>query len=405
MNVFVRKAALRKRVVQKIIAVSLGVIIVLSAGVLRVNSVTQVMAVTQDDIDSAKANAENIKNQLESVRNQISELKSQASTTKESINKYDTAITTLDTQLTALGDNITQIENNIKATQENLESAQEDVDNQYEMMKLRIQFMYEHGTQSYLSMILESESVGDLLNKAEYISKISAYDRDMMLRYQETVAYVEQTKQALEEEYALLQEQKSELDTQKEEYQQLVATRESEYKTLTSQLSTANSLEKQLTTDLSELEDQVSKMEKEMAAAGNPTVTGTGKFMWPTTSTRITSDYGDTSDRSSPHKGVDIGAVKIGVWGDPIYAADSGTVTIATLNATAGNWIWIYHGDGLYSVYMHCASLKVSVGDTVTKGQVIATMGSTGNSNGAHLHFGVRLNGSYVNPWNYVSKP
>jgi murein DD-endopeptidase MepM/ murein hydrolase activator NlpD len=127
--------------------------------------------------------------------------------------------------------------------------------------------------------------------------------------------------------------------------------------------------------------------------------------MWPTTSTRITSDYGDTSDRSSAHKGVDIGAVKIGVWGDPIYAADSGQVTIATFSATAGNWIWIYHGNGLYTVYMHCSSLKVSVGDTVTKGQVIATMGSTGNSSGAHLHFGVRLNGAYVNPWNYVSKP
>jgi murein DD-endopeptidase MepM/ murein hydrolase activator NlpD len=226
----------------------------------------------------------------------------------------------------------------------------------------------------------------------------------MMTRYQETVAYVEQTKQDLEDEFALLQEQKEELDTQKEEYQALAAQRESEYATLTSQLTTASNLQTQLTTDLSELEDTVKKMEEEMAAQ-NLTVASTGVFMWPTTSTRITSDYGDTADRSSGHKGIDIGAVKIGVWGDPIYAADGGQVTIATFSSTAGNWIWIYHGNGLYTVYMHCSTLLVSVGDTVTKGQQIATMGSTGNSTGAHLHFGVRLNGAYVNPWNYVSKP
>ena len=123
--------------------------------------------------------------------------------------------------------------------------------------------------------------------------------------------------------------------------------------------------------------------------------------MWPTVSRRITSDYGDTEDRSSGHKGIDIGATTPGVSGDAIYAAASGTVTLATYSSSAGNWIWIYHGNGLYTVYMHCSALLVSVGDTVSQGQTIARMGSTGNSTGAHLHFGVRLNGSYVNPWNY----
>jgi murein DD-endopeptidase MepM/ murein hydrolase activator NlpD len=398
------KNFMRKGVLYKMTAVALGAVLAVSQCVLVSNRTTEVFGITQDEIDDTKSQAESIKNQLQEVKNQISSLKAQANTTKESINKYDTAISTLDAQLYALNDNIEKIEANIQSTQESLEAAQADVNSQYEMMKLRIQFMYEHNTEGYLALILESESIGDLLNKAEYISQISSYDRDMMTRYQETVAYVEQTKQDLEDEFALLQEQKEELDTQKEEYQALAAQRESEYATLTSQLTTASNLQTQLTTNLNDLEDQVKKMEAEMAAQ-NPTVSGTGVFMWPTTSTRITSNYGDTEDRSSPHKGVDIGAVKIGVWGDPIYAADSGQVTIATMNATAGNWIWIYHGNGLYTVYMHCSTLLVSVGDTVTKGQQIATMGSTGNSNGAHLHFGVRLNGAYVNPWNYVSKP
>lgn len=400
MNKYIRRLYLRK-----IPAILLCFVIMVSSNVLVVNNVMEVYGITQEEIDSAKADSEKIKQQLENIRNEIKNLKAQANTTKESLNKYDNAISTLDTQLSALGDNITQIEDNIKATTESLEAARQDVDNQYEMMKLRIQFMYEHNTESYIALMLKSESVGDLLNKAEYITKISAYDRDMMIRYQETVAYVEQTKQNLENQYALLQDQKAELDVQKAEYQQLASEREAEMTKLTSLLGQASSQEKQLSTDLSEFEDTIKKMEEQMKAQGNPAVSGTGKFQWPTPSTRITSDWGDKEDRSKPHQGIDIGAKVRGVWGDPIYAADSGQVTISTFSSSAGNWIWIYHGDGLYTVYMHCSSLKVSVGDTVQKGQQIATMGSTGNSTGAHLHFGVRLNGTYVNPWNYVSKP
>lgn len=396
---------MRKLCRRRIITIVMCIVMAACAVVYNLADACDVYAVTQEEIDKAKSDAEQIQQQLESISSQIKSLQAQANTTKESINNYDKTITSLDTQLYELENNITTIEENIEATQENLETAQQEVEEQYEMMKLRIQFMYEHNTEGYLSMILQSESIGDLLNKAEYITKISEYDKDAMEKYQETVAMVAATKQNLEEEFALLQEQKDELDTQKGQYEALQAQRQSEMNKLTSQISSSNELKNTLTTNLAELEDTVQKMEEQMKAQGNPSVVGTGKFLWPTTSTRITSNYGDTEDRSKPHQGIDIGAVKIGVAGDAIYAADSGQVTIATLNATAGNWIWIYHGDGLYTVYMHCSSLLVSVGDTVTKGQVIARMGTTGNSSGVHLHFGVRLNGSYVNPWNYVSKP
>ena len=129
-----------------------------------------------------------------------------------------------------------------------------------------------------------------------------------------------------------------------------------------------------------------------------------GAFKWPTVSTRITSPYGDTEGRTSPHQGIDIGAVVRGVSGDPIYAAADGKVVISQFSSSAGNYIMIYHGNGLYTRYLHASSLLVSVGTYVTKGQTIALMGTTGNSDGVHLHFDVRLNGSVVNPWNYLSK-
>ncbi|MDD6844000.1 MAG: peptidoglycan DD-metalloendopeptidase family protein [Clostridia bacterium] len=395
---------MRKKLICKITAVILCFVFLISSDVWVLNGVTEVYGVTQDEINDAKANAEQIEKQLAEVRQQISELKSQANNTKAYIDKFDSLISNLDLQLYELGNNITLIEENIKSTQEKLDAAQEDVKNQYNMMKLRIQFMYENNTESYFALMLKSESVGELLNKAEYISSISAYDRDMMIRYQETVSYIDKTKTELEEQYALLKDQESELDTQKAGYASLQEQRVQEMAKLNGQLTTASNLENQLSTDLSEYEDQIKKMEEEMKAQ-NPAISGTGIFMWPTPSTRITSDYGDTEGRTSPHKGIDIGAQKRGVSGDPIYAADSGEVTISTFSSSAGNWIWIYHGNGLYTVYMHCSSLLVKKGDTVTKGQQIARMGTTGNSTGVHLHFGVRVDGNYVNPWNYVSKP
>ena len=102
------------------------------------------------------------------------------------------------------------------------------------------------------------------------------------------------------------------------------------------------------------------------------------------------------------HIGIDIGATKPGVWGDPIYAADGGRVVRAEYNWSAGNWLWIDHGNGLYSIYMHCSQFLVPVGQTVNRGDTIALMGSTGESTGAHLHFSVRYGGTYVNPWGYL---
>jgi len=98
------------------------------------------------------------------------------------------------------------------------------------------------------------------------------------------------------------------------------------------------------------------------------------------------------------HNGVDLACAE----GTPIYATRSGVVTIAEEGATAGFYVQINHGDGYRSVYMHMTHYIVSVGDYVSAGQVIGYVGSTGLSDGNHLHFGISYNGTYVNPMEYI---
>ena len=88
--------------------------------------------------------------------------------------------------------------------------------------------------------------------------------------------------------------------------------------------------------------------------------------------------------------------------GTSILAAKEGKVVTSTYSTSAGNYVMINHGDGLYTVYMHASKLCVSVGDQVTQGQKVAEVGSTGFSTGPHLHFSVIINGTYVNPELYL---
>ena len=122
----------------------------------------------------------------------------------------------------------------------------------------------------------------------------------------------------------------------------------------------------------------------------------------PCNYTKLTSPFGyrdaPTEGASTFHQGVDLA----GPQGTPIVASRSGTVTIAKYSNSAGYYVTINHGDGFSSVYMHMTSYTVSVGQKVSQGQLIGYMGSTGISTGPHLHFGIALNGTYVNPAYYV---
>ena len=152
-------------------------------------------------------------------------------------------------------------------------------------------------------------------------------------------------------------------------------------------------------TDVQEKVDEVIEQKEEQERIdAMPDVNGIKLATAPITGT-ITSRYGVSSSiRSSRHTGLDIAAAK----GTPIKVVSDGTVTFAKYNGSYGNLVKVDHGNGVETWYAHTSKMYVKVGEQVKAGDVIAAVGSTGNSTGPHLHFEIRINGEHVNPQLYL---
>lgn len=288
--------------------------------------------------------------------------------------------------------------------------------------------MYESGSDGYVSAIFNAKSIGDFLSQSEYIEKISKFDSELFSRFVETRNETEIKRTVMEskvEEIAGLQE---EALAEKEALKSLKSSKKSEMNKLTSAISATDSkvrtfhekvaeAERKVENLLLEKQREIEKREAarrnaEAAAGGTPADPATDSYAGNTAGLRwplrvpgeISSKFGartsPTAGASTNHQGIDI-AVSAGT---PIVAAGDGEVVTASYSASAGNYVMIYHGNSLYTVYMHAARLAVSEGTTVKQGDVIAYVGSTGISTGAHLHFGISINAVYVDPLNYVSQ-
>lgn len=358
-------------------------------------------------LNEAEQEREDLEQKLKEAKDVIAELKQSRDHTEENLKELNSQLLDISEQITSLENQLEQKNIEILNTKEQLEEAQETEKQQYEDMKLRIQFMYENSYTSYLNLILQAEDIPTLLNSVEYVSEIQRYDREKLEEYNRITEYIAQTEAKLEQEYAELGEMKASVEQQKADVAALMQEKEQELAALAEDIEKAQSEEDYYEAELqaqNELIAEIRRIEAEKAAAGiSDQPYAGGAFLWPCPgSSRVTSDYGNrpspVSGASTNHKGIDIGAPE----GTDIVAASSGTVTAASYSSAAGNYVMVAHGGGVYTVYMHASALLVSPGQEVSGGQVIAKVGNTGISTASHLHFGVSLNGSYVNPWSYL---
>ena len=366
-------------------------------------------------VDTAKKEKETMEKGLSDAKKMLQSLEEMKSSVENHVEQLDTQLGGVNEQLTELEvklqDKILQVEH----TQLEIVEAKKIEEKQYEDMKVRIKYMYEQGNTQYVELFIESESMADFLNKADYITSISKYDRDMLTEYEETRKAVEELEQKLIKEQQELEVQQQETKNKISAIELLVSTKEAELETVTGQIASKEDLIREYEADLEEqnrvieeLEAAVRRAEEAEKQSGTNGGTGRqtydgGTFAWPCPGyTRISSEFGN---RMHPtlgvvkfHNGIDMAAPA----GTDILAAYDGTVISADYNSSMGNYVMIAHGDSLYTIYMHASALYVSTGDKVSKGDVIAAVGTTGRSTGNHLHFGVRLNGEYVNPRDYI---
>ena len=352
--------------------------------------------------------AEDIKNDLVKDRNEIN----------DAVKELDGQIQDVSTSLDQVTELLEEKESQLEETSARLIQARQDAADQYESMKIRIKFMYEKGTMDFIQILLGAGSFSEMLNKAEYIEQLSAYDRSMLDMYEQTKEEMSVLESELEVQQEALSQTKSQVESKKQEIEGLMSekTRQlqeynSEIKNKEEAIQEYEEMIKEQDATIRELEAAAEAARKRQQAAlaadsvsGNSAIVYSGgTFAWPAPSyTRISDDYGNrihpTLGIEKFHNGIDMAAPA----GSPILAAADGEVVAAAYSATMGNYIMIDHGSGIYTIYMHASALYVSTGSRVKKGSKIAAVGSTGRSTGAHLHFSVRANGSYVNPWSYL---
>jgi murein DD-endopeptidase MepM/ murein hydrolase activator NlpD len=365
----------------------------------------------QAQIDSAKKERESMQSNLSDMKALKEQLENDKSSLQDYVTKLDSSLNDIQAKIDELKQKITDKEAAIDKEEAELKEAQSVQEAQYEAMKKRVQFMYEKGDGYILEEILTAGSFGDMLNRASYINELSAYDRKKLEEYREQTELVKVTKEALEAERETLNQAKSDEETEESNMQSLISAKSEQINGLEGDISNKEQsiaeyqqeIEQENST-ISALEAAVAAEKAKLAASQQRHYSG-GIFTWPAPSyTSITSEFGYRihpiyGDRRF-HSGLDMAAP----YGSPILAAYDGNVVAAGYNSSMGNYVMIDHGDGLYTIYMHASSLAVSTGASVTAGQQIASVGSTGASTGPHLHFSVRLNGHYVNPWSYLGK-
>ena len=352
-------------------------------------------------LKSGKTDIEKLKKELEQSRNNltvyVTQLDEQLSVIQEKIEQYNTMIT--------------EKEQEIEETTQELEEAVRQQEEQYEAMKNRIKFMYEKGDTFYLELLFTSGGFADMTNKADYIESLSRYDRDKLQEYIATKEYVMLCKEELEAEKEVLAEAKEAVEEEEKSISVLITEKEQQIMAVTSDISTQEAAIREYEAMIAQENAEIAALEKAVAEErarleaenAKARVYNGGMFAWPCPGyTRISDEYGN---RIHPilgvqqfHNGLDMAAP----GGTAILAAYDGDVVGAAYNNSKGKYIMIDHVSGLYTIYMHCSSLYEYKGQTVTKGQKIAAVGSTGRSTGNHLHFSVRQSGSYVNPWNYL---
>lgn len=357
---------------------------------------------TDASVDKARKDAAEAAKNRKEAQKILDSLREAKNSLEDYVVQLDKSLNEIQIEISHLEQNQKELEESIQLTQDNLKLAQTAQEDQYEAMKQRIQMVYESGNKRYLDVLLTATSMTDMMNKTEYVAQVSLYDYNILKELKTAKEQVANLKMKLDKDLESNEALQKEVNEQKATMEALVDEKNAQIAQYKTSIAGQEEEVAKYTRAQAEAEGIIAAAEQSASSSATSTYTG-GIFTWPVPGyNQITSYFGGrdapVAGASSNHKGIDIACDT----GACVVAASSGTVIVATYNYAEGNYVCIDHGGGVVTVYMHNSSLAVSVGETVVAGQTIAYAGSTGVSTGPHCHFGVRVDGTYVDPLTYL---
>lgn len=415
--------SVQSRMVKRILSIVLSLVFIFG---------TSTMAFAEDT-SALKAKKEKIQQQINDAQSKIDSLASEKKKTQEYIAALDSKIQLLQDEIDVVQADVNEIQSNINKVEEKIRQTEDDIkslqkqidkkqkefDKTFDEYCQRLRAIYISGNATNLEVLLTSTDISSILTRSQMIKSVSQKDSSTLDKLMTKMEEIEKGKADLEKKNIELNESKDKLVEERAVLQSNLDKINASKSELDSKVSEANALIRKLNSETAEYQEaiesdrsKVAEVERQIQAAyaaasraqtgsmGGSSGDGShsGALGYPTGYRSISAGYPNYSS-GRYHGGVDFPCPS----GTAVYAAAGGTVIAAlNLNYSYGHYIIIDHGNGLSTLYAHNTTLMVSVGEQVSKGQQIAASGSTGNSTGPHCHFEVRVNGSRVNPMNYL---
>ena len=411
---------------------------------LPVSATSSSIAEKQDKIKDLEAANKQLEQQIASLDADISENEklqdlwvTKLKNTKEQLDNYNNLLYLQEQSISAKQADITSLDLQISAKEKDIDDTEKEIDelnkeNEANLEKFGqvLRAMYVTENNDIFSVLSESSDIYDLLVRTKIMKNVSEQNVKMMDDLKQSIADADNKRIELEGKveqlnglHVKMENELNDLEAEKKELQDKQAEEEAlnsqynaEYNTVSQKIKNfenkQNALNNEKEANIAEIEEYQKQIEREiqLAQQGSNQVYQDGDWMWPveTKYTMITTYFGLDYLFGKPrtHNGIDISGG--GINGSNIYATKGGKVIIAkntyTQGYSYGKYVVIDHGGGYTTLYGHCSSVLVSVGQQVNQGDVIATVGSTGYSTGPHLHFEVRLNNKPQDPFGYVKK-
>lgn len=388
--------------------IAVAVVAVLLAAVMLLSATSVMFYASADSLSDARAQYNSLEKKVANLQKQIKENESKVEDKQAQSKTLKEQISTIEEQVVLLNSDITKLESEISTLNKEVEEKETEISQNTDTFKYRLRAMYMTGGLSNLEIMMGADNFADFLTRSQMLRSVSEHDKQLI--------------DSLKSDLADISKKKTEVEVRKKTVEENRAALQSKYSQLENAYSTSESLISQLKADHSKLEAdrkeaqrQADAQEEEIQrilqenAKKKPSVVAPSEqgYLWPLPGySMITSPFGyrmhPTQHIWRLHRGIDISGGS--VYGKPIVASRAGTVVTATSHYSYGNYVIIDHGDGYSTVYAHCSRLNVSVGQTVSQGQTIAFVGSSGDSSGPHLHFEVRKGSTPVNPLSYVNR-